>query len=87
MGNIGQDITYEELRRHHAEAVRIIHEQRQKIEKLERRLTRVRELYDSALRIVRRYQAERESLLTRVQAALLGIASVDKRFPGDSDKA
>jgi predicted RNase H-like nuclease (RuvC/YqgF family) len=73
MGNIGQDISYEELRKHHADAVRIIHEQRQKIEKLERRCSRLRELYESSLAVVRRYQDEREGFLSRVEGALLGI--------------
>jgi len=73
MGNIGQDISYDELRKHHADAVRIIHEQRQKIEKLERRCSRLRELYESSLAVVRRYQDEREGFLARVQGALLGI--------------
>jgi len=34
MGNIGQDISHDELRKHHADAVRIIHEQRKEIEAL-----------------------------------------------------
>ena len=73
MGNIGPDISYDELRKQHADAVRIIHEQREKIEKLERRCSRLRELYESSLAVVHRYQDEREGFLARVQGALLGI--------------
>jgi len=70
VGNIGPDINCDEQ---HANAVRIIFEQRERIEKLERRCARLRELYESSLAVVRRYQSERESLLDRVRGALLGI--------------
>jgi hypothetical protein len=42
-------------------------------DKLERQVVRVRELYESSMAIVRRYQGEREGLLDRVEQALLGI--------------
>lgn len=78
MGNIGQDITPEELARQHADAVRIIVELRERAEAAERKAARWKELYESALTIVRRYQAERERFLAHVEAALLGIASASK---------
>jgi hypothetical protein len=83
VGNIGPDISYDELRKQHADAVRTIVELRERAEKAERRVARLQMLYDSSMRIVRRYQAERESFLSRVQAALFGIEHVDKRFPKD----
>lgn len=57
------------------EAARLIAELRERAEKAERRAERCKELYESSMRIVRRYQAERGSLLARVEATLLGIAS------------
>lgn len=54
-------------------------ELRARAERAERKAARCKELYDSALRVVRRYQAERESLLARVEGALLGIASASGR--------
>jgi hypothetical protein len=43
------------------------------IEKLRRKSERAHMLYMSAMRIVRRYQAERDGLLNRVERALLAI--------------
>ena len=43
-------------------------------EKLERQNTRLKELYESAMAIVRRLQGEREGLIDRVERALRGIA-------------
>jgi len=48
---------------------------RERAERAERKLARYRELYLSAVTIIRNYQAERDSLLARVRAALLGIES------------
>lgn len=87
MGNIGQDISPEELRRQHSDAIRTIHEQRVTIEdleklvnllrdgceKMDRKVKRSHELYESSVAVVRRYQAERDGLLDRVRGALLGI--------------
>lgn len=42
-------------------------------EKLERQVARTKELYESSIALVRRYQDEREGLLDRVEKALLGI--------------
>lgn len=39
---------------------------------------RLRELYDSAIQVVRKYQQEREEMLARVEAAILGIESTKK---------
>jgi len=75
VGNIGEDVTLAEMHRQHADALRIIAELRERAERAERKAARWKELYESSLAIVRCYQAERESLLARVQAALLGIAS------------
>lgn len=50
-----------------------------KVEKLERQNARLRELYESSLAIVRRYQDEREGFLDRVQGALLGIKDAEER--------
>lgn len=44
------------------------------VEKLERQNTRLRELYESSIAIVRRLQEEREGLIDRVERALRGIA-------------
>jgi hypothetical protein len=49
-----------------------------RIAKLKRRLDRKTELYESALKVVRRLQGEREDFLQRVQGALWGIAMVKK---------
>jgi hypothetical protein len=45
---------------------------------LKRRNKRLKELYRSAIAIVQRYQQEREGLLARVEAALLGIKEGEK---------
>lgn len=60
------------------EAARLIAELRERVEKAERRADRCKELAESSLAIVRRYQDERESFLARVEAALLGIASTSQ---------
>ena len=57
------------------EAARLIAEQKAQIDRLTYQVERRQELYESAMRIVRRYQGERASFLARVEAALLGIAS------------
>lgn len=64
------DRQFDEIRE---DAVRVIREQQREIEKLTRRNVRLRELYESTLAVVRRYQNERDGLLDRVKGALLGI--------------
>jgi len=44
-------------------------------DKLERQNGRLKELYESAMAIVRRLQAEREGLIDRVERALRGIGN------------
>jgi hypothetical protein len=78
MGNVGLDITPEELAKQHSEAIRIIVELRERAEAAECKAARWKELYESAITLVRRYQAERERFLARVEGALLGIASASK---------
>lgn len=75
MANIGLDITPEELAKKYADALRVIAELRERAGLAERRADRFRELYESSMRNVVRCQDERESLVARVKAALLGIAS------------
>lgn len=62
----------------HAETARVIAELREKAEAAECKAARWKELYESAITLVRRYQAERERFLARVEGALLGIASASK---------
>jgi len=78
MGNIGPDLTPEEMRREYAEAIRVIAQLRAEADAAKSKAARWKELYESALTIVRRYQAERERFLARVEAALLGIASTSE---------
>jgi ABC-type transporter Mla subunit MlaD len=60
------DLTEKELREQYAAAL-------DNIAKLERQVARTKELYDSAIAVVRRLQAEREGLIDRVEGALRGI--------------
>lgn len=71
------DLPYNALRAHYDNAVRAVHEQAEAIEKLNRQNARLKQLYESSLAIVRRYQSERESLLARVQGALLGVEQAE----------
>lgn len=50
-----------------------------KINKLERQVGRLRELNESQLALIRKYQDEREGLLDRAKAAIIGAEEVSNR--------
>lgn len=49
------------------------------MDKTTQQVERLRELYDSAIRLVQKYQRDREEMLARVEAAILGIETVKKK--------